>query len=82
MENLLPGEILICLDFAENYAYVIQNSAQSFHWNNTKLYDVTVLIYYKVGEELHASIPYSDQTRRGSVWNGGVELKQKYDDNI
>ena len=26
-EDLLAGEFLICFDFAENYAFVIQNSA-------------------------------------------------------
>ena len=30
----MAGEFLICFDFAENYAFVVQNSAQSFHWNN------------------------------------------------
>ena len=33
-ENLEDVEIVISFDFAENYAFVIQNSAQSFHWNN------------------------------------------------
>ena len=33
-KNLQEGEFVICCDFAENYAFVIQNSTQSFHWNN------------------------------------------------
>ena len=30
-ENFLAGEFLICFNFTENYAFVVQNSAQSFH---------------------------------------------------
>ena len=35
-ENLEDGEIVNSFDFAENYAFVILNSAQSFHWNNNQ----------------------------------------------
>ena len=44
-ENLLAGEFLICFDFAENYAFVVQNSAQSFHWNNDQATIFTFVIY-------------------------------------
>lgn len=30
-ENILPGELLICFDLSENYAFVIPNVAQPFH---------------------------------------------------
>ena len=56
-ENSLAGEFLICFDFAENYAFVVQNSAQSFHWNNEQATIVTAVIYYKYGGEVkHRSI--------------------------
>ena len=29
-------EFLIFLDFAESYAFIIQNAAQAFHWNNNQ----------------------------------------------
>lgn len=32
--NLKDGDILVILDFSENYSFVAQNAAQSFHWNN------------------------------------------------
>ncbi|KAJ8683491.1 hypothetical protein QAD02_019283 [Eretmocerus hayati] len=32
--NPQPGQFIVCFDFAENYAFVVQNSAQSFHWND------------------------------------------------
>ena len=56
-ENVFAGEFLICFDFAENYAFIVQNSAQSFHWNNDQPIIFTVVIYYKDGGELkHISI--------------------------
>ncbi|KYN27624.1 hypothetical protein ALC57_02985 [Trachymyrmex cornetzi] len=56
-DNLLPDEFMICFDFAENYAFVIQNSAQSFHWNNDQATIFTVVIYYKESGQLkHKSI--------------------------
>ena len=33
--------------FAENYAFVVQNAAQSFHSNNDQATIFTVVIYYK-----------------------------------
>jgi len=32
--GLKPGEVLVTIDFAEKYAFVLQDSAQGFHWNN------------------------------------------------
>ena len=53
----MAGEFLICFDFLEDYAFVVQNSAQSFHWNNDQATIFTVVIYYKNGGELkHRSI--------------------------
>jgi len=34
--GLKPGEVLVTVDFAENYAFVFQDSAQGFHWNNAQ----------------------------------------------
>ena len=34
--ELKPGEFLITADFAENYAFVVQEAAQAFHWNNKR----------------------------------------------
>ena len=57
IENLLAGEFLICFDSAENYAFVVQNSAPSFHWNNDQATIFTVVIYHKDGGELkHRSV--------------------------
>jgi hypothetical protein len=32
--TLKAGEFLVIGDFAENYSFVVQDAAQSFHWNN------------------------------------------------
>lgn len=32
--NLSDGEVLVSFDFSENYAYVAQDAAQAFHYNN------------------------------------------------
>lgn len=37
---------IIC-DFAENYAFVIQNVVPGFHWNNNQSTVYPVVIYYK-----------------------------------
>ena len=31
-----PGEIVVSADFSENYAFVLQDAAQGFHWNNAQ----------------------------------------------
>ena len=33
--NLKSGEILVTLDLSENSAFVLQDAAQGFHWNNS-----------------------------------------------
>jgi hypothetical protein len=34
--DLKPDEVIMLLDFAENYSFVVQDASQSFHWNNTQ----------------------------------------------
>ena len=46
-DTLKEGEFLILCDFPENYAFVVQNAAQSFHWNNDQATIFTVVICYK-----------------------------------
>ena len=33
---LKPGEIAVSADFSENFAFVLQDAAQGFHWNNAQ----------------------------------------------
>lgn len=55
--ELHHDEVMVQCDFAENYAYIAQNSAQAFHYNNDQCTVLTVVLYYKNQEELkHKSI--------------------------
>ena len=33
-EQTLGSSLVVCADFSENYAFVLQDAAQGFHWNN------------------------------------------------
>ena len=54
--TLKPGEIVVSADFSENYAFVLQDAAQGFHWNNAQATIHPFVVYYKEsGEEHHLS---------------------------
>ncbi|KAL7293538.1 hypothetical protein TKK_0012981 [Trichogramma kaykai] len=44
--KLAPGEILLVLDFSENYKFVAQHAAQAFHFNNDQATIFPVVYYY------------------------------------
>lgn len=44
---LLSGEMLIQMDFAENYAFLVQDAVQGYHWNNDQATIHPFVIYYK-----------------------------------
>lgn len=54
--QLKPGEFLVIGDFAENYSFVVQDAAQSFHWNNLQATIHPFVCYYmdKAAENDHA----------------------------
>lgn len=43
---LKPGEFAVVGDFAENYSFVLQDAAQSFHWNNLQATIHPFVCYY------------------------------------
>ncbi|KAJ8672125.1 hypothetical protein QAD02_003384 [Eretmocerus hayati] len=49
---LSAGQLIVCFDFAENYAFVVQNAAQSFHPNDNQATIFTVVIYFMENGEL------------------------------
>lgn len=56
-ESLNEDEVVVICDFAENYAFVIQNAAPGFHWNNNQATIFPIVIYFKYNEELtHRSL--------------------------
>lgn len=50
--SLQHGEFIVIADFAENYAFLVQDSIQSFRWNNNQGTVHPFVIYYKVNNEL------------------------------
>lgn len=56
-ENLQNDEALIICDFAENYAFVIQNSITGFHWNNDQATIFPIVFYLKKKNDQNASEP-------------------------
>lgn len=56
-ETIDEGQILVQCDFAENYSFIVQDAAQSFHWNNAQATLLTSVFYYRDGNEVkHGSI--------------------------
>ena len=54
--NLQAGELLVQADFSENYAFVLQDAVQGFHWNNSQATVHPFVVYYQQsGEERHIS---------------------------
>lgn len=74
--NLSNGEVLVQLDFSENYAYVAQNAAQQFHYNNDQCSIFPAVVYYKSkGQLQHRSyLSMSDCTTHDAA---AVYLMQK-----
>ena len=46
-ESLKVGEVLVNMDFAENYSYVIQNEIQGYHWTSNSCTVHPVVCYFK-----------------------------------
>ncbi|KYN07562.1 hypothetical protein ALC62_01467 [Cyphomyrmex costatus] len=68
-QSLKEDEFLVICDFAENYAFVVQNATAGFHWNNNQSTIFPVVIYFKVNNELtHESLVIiSDCNKHDSV---------------
>lgn len=50
--TLKAGHILVTADFSENYAFVLQDAAQGFHWNNAQATIHPFVAYYIESDEL------------------------------
>ena len=46
-----PGEFLVVGDFSENYSFVLQDAAQSFHWNNLQATLHPFVCYYTTSND-------------------------------
>ena len=48
-ESLKEGEFLVTGDFSENFFFVVQDEAQSFHWDNGMV-TLHPFVYYYIDE--------------------------------
>ena len=46
-QNMAPGVCLVIGDFSENYSFVVQDAAQSFHWNKLQATLHPFVCYYR-----------------------------------
>lgn len=55
-ENVQEGEFVVCLDFAENFSFVIQDSVQANYWSKKQVTLHPYVIYYrKNNKQIHHS---------------------------
>ena len=50
--SLKPGELVVSADFAENYAFVLQDAAQGFHWNNAQATIHPFVAYFRESDSI------------------------------
>lgn len=50
--TLHENEYLVICDFSENVSFVVQDSVQGFHWNNSQATLYPIAIYYKSNGEV------------------------------
>ena len=50
--SLQCKEVLVTVDFSENYAFILQDAAQGFHWNNAQATIHPFVAYYIDSEKL------------------------------
>ena len=74
---LQSGEFLVVCDFAENYSFILQDSIQGYHWNNSQATIHPFVAYYVESDELHhvSYVVISDCLTHDTV---AVHLFQKH----
>ncbi|XP_044585216.1 uncharacterized protein LOC123265492 [Cotesia glomerata] len=69
--NLKSGEFTVVFDFAENYAFVVQEAAQGFHWNNGQATIFPMVIYYNENDTIkHLSFAASEDSIASTTDSG------------
>ena len=56
--TLAPREMLVTVDFSENYSFVLQDAAQGYHWNNAQATIHPFVAYYKDESEKLCHLSY------------------------
>ena len=76
--ELLPRKFLLIADFSENYSFVLQDAAQSFHWNNSQATIHPFVAYYRdSGELCHLSYVVMSECNHQDTIIIAVHLYQK-----
>ncbi|XP_036335252.1 uncharacterized protein LOC118745729 [Rhagoletis pomonella] len=67
--NLEIDQCLVTCDFAENYAFIVQNAVTGFHWNNDQATIFPIVFYYNDGGKInHQTLIFiSDCKKHDSV---------------
>jgi hypothetical protein len=53
LKSKLPeAEVILLLDFAENYSFIVQDAAQGYHWDNSQCTLHPFVLYYKQSDVL------------------------------
>ena len=55
---LAHGEMVVTVDFSENYSFVLQDAAQGYHWNNSQATIHPFVAYYKDGSDKLCHLSY------------------------
>lgn len=50
-DNIVESDVTIQYDFAKNCSCVVQDAAQSFHWNNNQTTLLNTVYYYRQGQD-------------------------------
>ncbi len=50
--HLKPGEVVVIANFSENYAFVLRDTAQGFHWNNAQATIHPFVAYFRDSDKI------------------------------
>ena len=57
--SIKQNEGILEMDYSENYAYVVQNAPQQFHYNNNQCSIFSAILYYKKGTKVkHSNVTF------------------------
>lgn len=69
-EGLTKEKLVILMDFAENYSFVVQDAIQSFHWENSQATMHPFVVYYTDSDQQIANLSFcivSDSLKHDTI---------------
>lgn len=49
--NIKFGDVIVIMDFSENYSFVVQDKVQAYHWTNSQATIHPFAVYYRIREK-------------------------------